>query len=206
LGTETDGSIMSPSSASGLVGIKPTVGLTNRQGVIPISHTQDSVGPHARTVADAAAVLSVIAESGIDYCESLDGDALEGARIGVAREFHTGYSQHADPVFEQVLDVLRGSGAELVDALVAPTKGPTWPIDLLDGDRILGGSAQVAAVGGFPLITVPAGFVFNLLPIGLTFIGPSMSEPTLIKLAYAFEQASRIRRRPRYAPTTLDLP
>jgi amidase len=314
LGTETDGSIMSPSSASGLVGIKPTVGLTNRQGVIPISHTQDSVGPHARTVADAAAVLSVIAESGIDYCESLDGDALDGARIGVAREFHTGYSQHADRVFEQVLDVLRGSGAELVDpveipghadlranfentdktaeqlvlefefksdinaylagrrqagtladlirfntehaadempyfgqevfldseargsltdalylralehnmqfargfaaffvahhidALVAPTKGPAWPIDLLDGDRILGGSAQVAAVGGFPLITVPAGFVFDLLPIGLTFMGPSMSEATLIKLAYAFEQASRIRRRPRYAPTTLDLP
>ncbi|HEX8966677.1 MAG TPA: amidase family protein, partial [Chloroflexota bacterium] len=94
LGTETDGSIMSPSSVNGIVGIKPTVGLTSRQGVIPISHTQDTVGPHARTVADAATLLSAIAESGIDYRQSLDARALASARIGVAREFHTGYSEH----------------------------------------------------------------------------------------------------------------
>jgi amidase len=316
LGTETDGSIMSPSSASGIVGIKPTVGLTSREGVIPISHTQDTVGPHGRTVADAATVLSAIANSGTDYRQFLDVDALRGARIGVARKFHTGYSEHTDRVFEQALDVLRRCGATLVDdveiaghaelrehfadtehpaeslilqyefkadlaqylatrpgaairsladlirfneehaaeempyfgqerlvhsqacgpltdelyvralddtttfarnfarlfdehkftALVAPTNAPSWAIDLFDGDRPLGGSAQAAAVGGFPLITVPAGFVADLLPIGLTFMGPPMSEPTLIGLAYAFEQAHPVRRAPRYVPTTLHLP
>src|SRR5207302_4701707 len=86
LGTETDGSIMSPCSASGLVGIKPTVGLTSRQGVIPIAHSQDTVGPHGRTVADAVSVLSAIAESGTDYRQFLDSQALRGARIGVARK------------------------------------------------------------------------------------------------------------------------
>ena len=316
LGTETDGSIMSPSSASGIVGIKPTVGLTSRQGVIPVSHTQDTVGPHARTVADAAAVLSAIANSGLDYRGSLDADGLRGARIGVARNVHTGYSEHTDRVFEQALEVLRRRGAILVDdveiaglaqlrepfadtdlraealvlqyefkadlaeylasrpdaairnladlirfndehaaeempyfrqellvqseargplteslylsaldstttfarnfarlfeeqhyaALVAPTNSPAWAIDLFNGDRGLGGSSQAAAVGGFPLITVPAGFVADLLPIGLTFMGPPMSESTLIRLAYSFEQASMARRAPRYVPTTLHLP
>jgi amidase len=316
LGTETDGSIMSPSSANGLVGIKPTVGLTSRQGVIPISHTQDTVGPHARTVTDAAIVLSAIAESGTDYRQFLDAAGLQGARIGVARKFHTGYSEHTDRVFEQALAVLRERGATLVDdveipgrgdlrekfagtdatsetilmeyefkadvaaylatrgglsirtvadlirfneehaakempyfgqerliaseargplsdalylkvleahhtfrdcfarffeeqgfdALVAPTNAPPWAIDLFDGDRLLGGSAQASAVAGFPLITVPSGFVADVLPLGLTFMGPSMSEATLIKLAFAFEQANPVRRAPRYIPTTLDFP
>jgi amidase len=315
LGTETDGSIMSPCSASGLVGIKPTVGLTSRRGVIPISHSQDTVGPHARGVADAAAVLSAIAESGTDYRQFLDPDALRGARIGVARKFHTGYSEHTDRVFAHALEVLRHCGAELVDdveipghadvrardaedvsvegvilqyefkaglaayltgrpdapirsvadlirfnedhaadempyfrqellekseargpltdarylqavatcahfargfaamfaeqnfsALVAPTNAPAWAIDLFDGDRHFGGSSQAAAVAGFPLITVPAGFVADLLPIGLTFMGPALSEPTLIKLAYAFEQANPVRRAPWFLATTLDLP
>ena len=315
LGTETDGSIMSPCSASGLVGIKPSVGLTSRQGVIPISHSQDTVGPHARSVADAATVLSAIAESGTDYRQFLDPNALRGARIGIARKFHTGYSEHTDRVFEHSLEVLRHCGAELVDdveipghadvrasyaddvtpegiilqyefkadlaaylagrpdssirsladlirfnaehaadempyfrqelfdkseargpltdaqyvqavetcanfargfaalfaeqnfdALVAPTNAPAWTIDLFDGDRHLGGSSQAAAVSGFPLITVPAGFVADLLPIGLTFMGPALSESTLIKLAYAFEQANPVRRVPRYVATTLDLP
>ena len=120
LGTETDGSIMSPSSASGVVGIKPTVGLTSRQGVVPISHTQDTVGPHARTVTDAALVLSAIAESGIDYRQFLDASGLRGARIGVARKFHTGYNEHTDRVFEGALDVLRRCGAELVDEVEIP--------------------------------------------------------------------------------------
>jgi amidase len=316
LGTETDGSIMSPSSANGVVGIKPTVGLTSRQGVIPISHTQDTVGPHARTVTDAAIVLSAIAESGTDYRQFLDAAGLQGARIGVARKFHTGYSEHTDRVFEHALAVLRDRGATLVDdveipgrgelrekfaatdatsetmimefefkadiaaylatrtglsvrtladlirfneehaaeempyfgqerflaaetrgplsdelyvrvleashtfrdgfarffaeqgfdALVAPTNAPPWAIDLFDGDKLLGGSAQAAAVAGFPLITVPAGCVADMLPLGLTFMGPSMSEATLIKLAFAFEQANPVRRAPRYIPTTLDLP
>ncbi|HEY2596328.1 MAG TPA: amidase family protein, partial [Chloroflexota bacterium] len=107
LGSETDGSIMSPSSNNGIVGIKPTVGLTSGKGVVPISHTQDVVGPHARTVADAAAVLSAIAESGVDYRAGMDAGALEGARIGVARKFHTGYSEHTDRIFDHALEVLK---------------------------------------------------------------------------------------------------
>ena len=330
LGTETDGSIMSPSAACGVVGIKPTVGLTSRAGVIPISHSQDSVGPHARTVADAAIVLGALvgvdprdeatqASSGksfTDYTRFLDADGLRGVRLGVARKFHTGYSEHTDRVFEAALDVLRGCGAELVDeveipghkalqdplpggdlnaegyvlqyefkadvqaylatrpdapvrtladlirfntqhadqempyfgqerftqsesrgpltdeiyqralehdrafargfeavfrergfdALVAPTNTPPWVIDLFNGDRVLGGSARVAAVSGCPLVTVPAGRVFDLLPVGLTFMGPAWSEPVLIRLAYAFEQARRGRQPPRCVPTTLDLP
>jgi amidase len=284
--------------------------------VIPISHTQDTVGPHARTVTDAAIVLSAIAESGTDYRQFLDAAGLQGARIGVARKFHTGYSEHTDRVFEHALTVLRDRGATLVDdveipgrgelrekfaatdatsetmimefefkadiaaylatrtglsvrtladlirfneehaaeempyfgqerflaaetrgplsdelyvrvleashtfrdgfarffaeqgfdALVAPTNAPPWAIDLFDGDKLLGGSAQAAAVAGFPLITVPAGFVADMLPLGVTFMGPSMSEATLIKLAFAFEQANPVRRAPRYIPTTLDLP
>jgi amidase len=315
LGSETDGSIMSPSSNNGIVGIKPTVGLTSGTGVVPISHTQDVVGPHARTVADAAAVLSAIAESGRNYRAGLDTAGLEGARIGVARTFHTGYSEHTDRVFERALRVLKDCGAELVDdvripgqaelrenfedterraervvlefelkadmarylatrsdasvktladlirfneeyadqempyfqqelfqasetrgplsdplygralefdlsfarrfavmlqernfdALVAPTNAPASVIDLLDGDRFLGGSSQAAAVGGFPLVTVPAGYTLDLLPLGLTFMGPPQSEATLIRLAYAFEQANQVRHPPRFIPT-LDLP
>src|SRR5439155_7888057 len=120
LGTETDGSIVSPSSASGIVGIKPTVGLTSRQGVIPISHSQDTVGAHARTVADGATVLSAIAESGLDYRQFLDVTGLQGARIGIARKFHTGYSEHTDRVFEDALQVLRTCGATLVDDVEIP--------------------------------------------------------------------------------------
>jgi amidase len=316
LGTETDGSIMSPSSNNGVVGIKPTVGMTSRQGVVPISHTQDTVGPHARTVTDAAAVLTAIAESGIDYTRHLDAGGLRGARIGVARKHHTGYSEHTDRVFDAAVAMLRTCGAEIIDdveipgedalrenfedtgqraerlvmefemkadiaaylahrpdarmqcladlisfntehadqempyfrqelfeaseargpltdplyqralehdlsfargfealfaeqrfdALVAPTNAPAWVIDLFDGDRFLGSSSQPAAVGGFPLVTVPAGFVANLLPVGLTFMGPPRSEATLIRLAYSFEQAQPARRAPRFVPTTLGLP
>jgi amidase len=330
LGTETDGSIMSPSSNNGVVGIKPTVGLTSRAGVIPISHSQDTVGPHGRTVADAAVVLSAIAGGSdprdsatasapapMDYTQFLDASALRGARIGVARKFHTGYSEHTDRVFEEALAALRAAGAELVDeveipgeaelrqplegggdvnaegivlqyefkadlaaylatrpdaairnladlirfneehadeempyfrqerltasdargpltddlylrareqcvnfargftalfeqrrfdALVAPTNAPPWAIDLFDGDRYLGASSAPAAVSGFPLITVPAGLVCDLLPIGLTFMGPAWSEPTLIRLAYAFEQTAGARTAPTFRPTTLDLP
>jgi amidase len=316
LGSETDGSIMSPSSNNGIVGIKPTVGLTSSRGVVPISHTQDVVGPHARTVADAAVILSAMVESRMDYRSGLDAGALKGARIGVARKFHTGYSEHTDHVFERALDVLRHGGAELVedvqipgqaelrenfedterpaervvmefelkadlaaylatrpdasvrsladlirfneehaaeempyfqqelfeaaeargplsdplyqraldfdltfargfaamlqerrfDALVAPTNAPACVIDLLDGDRSLGSSSQAAAVGGFPLVTVPAGYALDLLPLGLTFMGPPRSEAMLIRLAYAFEQANAARRTPGLRPTALDLP
>jgi amidase len=283
--------------------------------VIPISHSQDTVGPHGRTVADAATVLSAIAESNEDYTRFLDPAGLRGARIGVARKLHTGYSEHTDRVFEQALDILKACGAQLIDdveipgradlrekfgsadssserlvleyefkanlaqylatrpdapvktladvirfndehaddempyfkqeilqaaeargplsdpiycealehhkrfaagfaqffadqrfdALVAPTNAPAWVIDLVDGDRHLGGSAQPAAVAGFPLLTVPAGFALGQLPLGLTFMGPPMREGTLIKLAYAFERANSARRSPRFQ-TSLELP
>jgi amidase len=316
LGTETDGSIVSPSSACGIVGIKPTVGLTSRSGVIPISHTQDTVGPHTRSVADAALVLSAISETQHDASGALNADSLRGARIGVLRETVTGYNEHTDRVFEAALAVLRDCGAELIDpvevpglkalcepfkseeknseligfeyelkaglaayfaarpdarvrtladviafneehaaeempyfrqehflaaetrgpltdelyqqalehnrnfaagytavyadrqldAIVSPTNAPAWTIDLFDGDRDLGGSSRAAALSGCPLVTVPAGFVADLLPIGLTFMGRAWSESTLIGLAYAFEQACPMRRAPRFVPTTLDLP
>jgi amidase len=330
LGTETDGSIVSPSSACGVVGIKPTVGSTSRAGVVPISHTQDTVGAHARTVADAAAVLGALvgedardpatrASAGhthADYTQFLRADGLRGAHIGVVRRFLTGYNAHADRVLESALELLREQGATVTDvaelpghaelrenvegeewpsegiilqydfkhdigqylegrigsphkslsdlirfnelyadqempyfgqerfiasdargglsddlyrgctdknrafaeglteffrargfdALVAPSSAPALAIDLLGGDRPLGGSAQAAAVAGFPLVSVPAGFVFDLLPVGLTFMGPAWSEPTLLRLAYAFEQVSRVRRAPRFVPTTLHLP
>jgi amidase len=92
------------------------------------------------------------------------------------------------------------------DALVAPTNAPAWTIDLVDGDKYLGSSAQPAAVAGFPLITVPAGYALGELPLGLTFMGPSMSEPMLISLAFGFEQASCLRRAPGCRATLLDMP
>ena len=92
------------------------------------------------------------------------------------------------------------------DALVAPTNAPAWVIDLIDGDRFLGSSSQAAAVGGFPLVSVPSGFALDVLPLGLTFMGPPHSEPTLIRLAYAFEQARPVRRAPTFVPTLTDLP
>jgi len=130
IGSETDGSIVCPASMNGVVGIKPTVGLTSRGGVVPISHTQDTVGPHCRTVADAAAVLTAIAQRTpdpldpatsanrnkipADYTKFLNPSGLSGARIGVARDFE-GFSPHADAVFEDSLTAMSKAGATLVD-------------------------------------------------------------------------------------------
>jgi amidase len=331
LGTETDGSIVCPSSVCGVVGIKPTVGLTSRAGVIPISHTQDTVGPHGRTVADAATVLGALtgvdprdeatqASAGnfsADYTQFLRSDGLVGAHLGVIRKYRAGISEHTDAVFEAAVARLRDAGAVLedveipgeqdirdpaklpgagsdssetivlqyefkadlnkyldsrpdaavrdladliqfnldhadeempyfgqerfvqsnargpltdelyqgalemnrtfaagfarfmieggFDALVAATRGPSWSTDLINGDRGLVSSSQPAAVAGFPIVTVPAGFAFDELPIGISFMGPAWSEPTLLRLAYAFEQASPVRRAPRLL-RTLDLP
>lgn len=320
LGTETDGSIVCPSSICGIVGIKPTVGLVSRTGVIPIAHSQDTVGPMCRTVADAAAVLGAIvgpdpedpatAESAgrffTDYTQFLDPGGLRGARIGVARQVYFGYSPEADRIVEQAIQVMRDLGAEIIDpadiptaqeiatfeaelevllyefrhdidaylarlvespvrtledliafneahadeelryfgqelfllaqqkgpltdeaylnaleknrrlgrqdgidavmdryqldAIVAPTGSPAWKIDLINGDHFLGASSSPAAIAGYPLITVPAGYAFGL-PVGITFMGRAYSEPTLIRLAYAFEQATKVRKPPELLPT-----
>ena len=320
LGTETDGSILCPSSMCGLVGIKPTVGLTSRAGVVPISHSQDTVGPMARTVADAALLLGAI--TGVDerdaatresvgqfhsdYTHFLMADGMRGARIGVARKVYSGYSEKTDAVFDAAIGHMRELGAEIVDpadiptakqmrtsdaemtvllhefkaglnayltellespvrtleeiiafnnahaeqeltyfgqdillkaqetasldarvyldalaenqrlsrqegidavmdahqldALVMPTDSPAFFIDQVNGDHFLGSSSQPAALAGYPAITVPAGFVREL-PIGITFMGRAYSEPTLLRLAYSFEQATKARKVPRYLPT-----
>ena len=318
VGTETDGSIVCPATTNGVVGIKPTLGLVGRSGIIPISHSQDTAGPMARTVADAAILLGVIAgvdprddvtqesagKSFTDYTRFLDVKGLQGARIGVARKYF-GFSDEVDRLMNDAIEVMKRSGATVIDpvelasskeyedselevllyefkhdlnkylselgpkapfrslkeiiefneknrsremtyfgqelflkaeakgtldsrdylnalkknrrlsrtqgidaviakdrldAIVAPTGGPSWTTDLVNGDHFTGGSSTPAAVAGYPAISVPAGFIHGL-PVGISFFGAAYSEPTLIKLAYAFEQASRHRRAPRFLPT-----
>jgi amidase len=318
VGTETDGSIVSPATANGIVGIKPTVGLVSRFGIIPISHTQDTAGPMARTVRDAAILLSALAgidpkdgataaskgKSFTDYTQFLDPKGLQAARIGVVRKYF-GALETVAAVMQQALDVMKHSGATIVDpadidtigkfddseltvlmyelkadlnaylarlgaavlvhslkevidfnernrerempyfgqdnflkaeakgpltdkeyldamkkndqlsrkegidavmdkhkldALVAPTGGPASMTDFLNGDHMFSDSSTAAAVAGYPSITVPAGFVFGL-PVGISFFGRAWTEPTLLKLAYSFEQATKHRKPPRFLPT-----
>jgi amidase len=307
VGTETDGSIVCPSSACSLVGVKPTLGLISGAGIIPIAHSQDTAGPMARTVTDAAILLGVL--GGKDYSGDLDPNGLKGARIGVARKKCFGYSPEADALVEAAIDVLRRQGAILVDpadvphlgeyddseftvllyefkadlnaylaewaprgpmrtladliafndanknlellyfgqeifvqaqekgpltdqayldalekdrrlsrtegldaafaqnnldAIVAPTGSPPWPTDLVNGDHFLGASSTPAAVSGYPSISVPVGYSFGL-PVGMSLIGRAWSEPTLLRLAYAYEQAAKPRRPPRFL-WTAELP
>jgi amidase len=318
IGTETDGSIVCPSSSNGLAGIKPTVGLVSRAGVIPISHSQDGAGPMCRTVRDAAILLGALTgvdaddaataasagKSQTDYAQYCDPNGLKGARIGVARKYF-GFSDAVDALMEESLAVMKHSGATLVDpadiatfgkfddsellvfmyelkadlnayltrlgpgapvhtlkeiidfnernrqkempyfgqdlflkaeakgpltdkeyvdalaknhrlartegidaqmdqhhldAIVAPTGGPAWLTDLVNGDHVAGGSSNAAAVAGYPNINVTAGFISGL-PVGISFFGRAWSEPTLIRLAYSFEQATKARQAPRFLPT-----
>ena len=319
VGTETDGSIVCPAAFNALVGIKPTLGLVSRGGVIPIAHSQDTAGPMTRTVADAAVLLGVLAgadphdpptaaartRAAADYTKFLDANALAGARIGVARNRLFGHHQATDRLAEQAIAVMKAKGAIIVDpadiphlgayddselevlmyefkadleaylatlgpdapvkslraiiefnekhrdrempffgqdilheaqtkgslttpayrralarnrrlaragldavmvkhrldALIAPTmEKPAWVIDLINGDPPGAGSARPPAVAGYPHVTVPMGFVRGL-PVGLSFIGRAWSEPRLIALAHAFEQATRHRKPPRFRPT-----
>jgi amidase len=319
IGTETDGSIVCPSHACGLVGLKPTVGLVSRAGIVPISHSQDTAGPMARTVADAAALLSAIvgedprdpataAAAGHvepDYTRFLVPDGMKGARVGIVRDMF-GLSPELEATVNAAVDVMKAAGATVVDpaplpnheklgdpellvllyefkadleaylamrgdtvrvrtladliaynqanadremphfrqelfvqaqakgplttheyvkaretcvrfsraegidaalaahgvdALVAPTGGPAWMTDHVNGDHYTGGSSTPAAVAGYPSLTVPAGFVRGL-PVGLTFFGAAWSEPTLIRLAFTYEQATKHRRPPRFPQTS----
>jgi len=324
VGTETDGSIVCPSGANGIVGIKPTLGLLSRTGIIPISAEQDTAGPMTRNVTDAAVMLGVM--KGVDgadpataaqvghvpanYTQFLDGNALRGARIGVWRqgtydpevnpEVHAivnaavaaleaagatvvdparipiepafgpeftallcefkddiaGYlatytgatypktlqdlidfnTEHPDlegPWNSLIFDLAQSTGGRAapecvgarqlatstaqaaiddtlalhdLDAIVAPTNGPAWLTDPVNGDlggdfSTFVGSSSPAAIAGYASITVPAGYA-GPLPVGVSFIGGRWAEPKLIGLAYAFEQATRVRVPPTFLEST----
>ncbi len=317
VGTETDGSIICPSQTNGVVGIKPTLGLLSRGGIIPIAHSQDTPGPMARTVADAAILLEIMTgvdetdpatrlsrKRGFSSCEKfLDKNGLKGARIGVARNM-AGSDQRIIKIFESCIDVMKGLGAVIIDpadvpgfnkfgkteldvlhyefkadlnkylagtnapvktmedvikfneenksrvlqyfgqehmiaaqekgnlrdkkyraalaknllltrkngidavmkrhkldAVIVPSGGPSWMIDLVNGDAINWDieSTSPAAVAGYPHITVPAGYIFGL-PVGISFFAKAWQEPALIKFAYAFEQATKVRKPPEFLP------
>jgi len=313
IGTETDGSIVCPASSNGIVGIKPTLGLVSRQGIIPIAHSQDTAGPMGRTVADAAILYSVLMAEDIndtsappfphekpDVLAAIENASLKGKRIGVWRNYA---GANADARVEQILTnslaTLRRQGAVIVDdiqietqglrqaefevllyefkaglnaylaksdatlpdlqtiitynqqqagkvmpffaqetlelaqtkgpldeqvylealhlskalaqngidgaikaheldALIAPTGGPAWLTDHVNGDRSSGiSSASLAAVAGYPAVTLPAGFIEGL-PVGLTFFGAASSDAQLVALAHAYELVSRVRVAPEF--------
>ena len=316
IGTETDGSIVCPSSSNGIAGIKPTVGLVSRAGIIPISHSQDGAGPMCRTVRDATIMLGALTgvdprdsatansqgKSLTDYARFCDPNGLKGARIGVARKYF-GFNDAVDALMEHSIDAMKKQGAIMIDpadietlgkfdesellvfmyelkadlnaylatlgpnapvktlkdvidfndrnrqkempyfgqdlfvkaegpltekayldaleknhqlartegidatmdkyrldAIVAPTGGPAWITDLINGDHVAGGSSNAAAVAGYPNINVTAGFISGL-PVGISFFGRAWSEPTLIRLAFAFEQTIKARQTPRFLST-----
>ncbi|MDI1319473.1 MAG: amidase [bacterium] len=318
IGTETNGSILSPSSACGLVGFKPTVGLVSRAGIIPIAASQDTAGPMTRTVRDAAFVLAAIAgaderdaatqaiPAGLleELAAPLKPGALRGARIGVVRG-PFGFHSRMDPVLTKLVEVLRAAGAEVVDpvkidplgkfgsapgdvlsyefkdginrylaapgrvtpmktladliafneahraeempyfaqetfttaqargpltdqayldakatcrrltrtegldaaldadkldALVMFTRGVATLTDPLNGEGGSGSSSTLAAVAGYPSVTVPAAQFFGL-PVGLSFVGRPWSDAKLLALAADFEAATQARREPGFLPT-----
>lgn len=313
VGTETDGSVVCPSGHSSIVGLKPTLGMISRSGIIPIAHSQDTAGPMARSVTDLALLLTALvgadAEDDIttnmrtreplDYTAYLRAGALRGKRIGVQRQLF-GKDVALDALMEAQLDILREAGAELVDlginsrsgfndaettvllyefkndvnnylyqrggpmqsladliayneahaqqempdfaqelfvqaqqtaglgasaylealgfskaysqssinallqelslhAIMAPTNSVGWPVNPAgDNTENYISSSSLAAVSGYPNITVPAGYIDGF-PIGISFMGPAFSEPTLIGIAYDYEQRSQARKPPRLA-------
>ncbi|MFX1310437.1 MAG: amidase [Promethearchaeota archaeon] len=317
IGTETDGSVICPSHINSIVGIKPTIGLVSRTGIVPISHNQDTAGPMARTVRDAAILLSVIVgidpddsstskhnyDIPSDYTKFLDPNSLRGARIGVARNYF-GKNDLIDTLIEQAIEKMKELGSEIIDpveiknlndlrehefqilltdfkhdlneyiakyspinsiknlddlikfnikhqdevmpyfkqelftmanekgpitsdeykdalekchylareegidavlkehqldAIIAPSGGTAWLIDYINGDHSTGGSSSIAAVAGYPNITVPAGYVYGL-PVGISFFTGAFQEVKLLKIAYAFEQATKLRKPPKFLP------
>ena len=182
VGTETDGSIVCPATANGVVGIKPTVGLTSRAGVVPISHSQDSIGPHGRTVADAAALLgglvSLVADPRDpataarrdlverDYTRFVAADGLQGARIGVARAGTTGYSEETDRVFDAAVQAMRGAGAVVVDPADIPTieqiNAGAEEVTVLVYEFKRDLNAYLATRTGVPIESLAGAIAFNL--------------------------------------------
>ncbi len=314
IGTETNGSIVCPANNNGIVGIKPTVGLISRRGIIPISFTQDTGGPMARTVRDAAICLGTLTavdsldaktldpdrQAYSDYTPFLREEGLEGKRLGFWKsplgdhtaltrvmeqavdnleaagatvveieeqplpesartnsftlmlyEFKDGLNQyfaslgpdapvkdladlieqtfadsvemayHDHDLFRQAqekgeldekeyLDALaearrlsRSEGIDRVmeeydlDAIIAPTGGPAWKTDLINGDNFGTGSSSPAAIAGYPNITVPMGQIHGL-PVGISFFGKAWTEPVLLEIAYGYEQATQHRFSPSY--------
>ncbi|TFB14294.1 amidase [Filobacillus milosensis] len=298
IGTETSGSILSPASQHSLVGIKPTVGTVSRSGIIPISHTQDTAGPLAKTVVDAVHVFQAIigkdeddAATGKarhffrqDLSRHLIKDGLKGKRIGIAREaYFESVDEEKRELLNEAIKVLEAQGAEIMDVTIPTTKhewglgvmihefknslnaylktvsndvpvrsikdvinfhndheedtlkyGQKWFLEaektsglltdndylkeLLDDQRLskeegidytlnqhnidaivfpnnIG--AGIPAKAGYPSITVPAGLTEKGEPVGITFTGTAFSEPTLIEIAYAYEQASSMRVAPK---------
>ncbi|MGI6375380.1 MAG: amidase [Anaerolineae bacterium] len=183
LGTETDGSVIAPSAACGIVGLKPTVGLTSRAGVIPIAPTQDTVGVHARCVADAALVLGALvgadhrdgatqASAGrfdVDYTRFLDRDGLAGARLGVLRDRGmVGYNQHVDAAYARHLEQLQRMGAELVDPVSLAAEQPEgddeWTVLLVEFRAALAAylaTRRPGPSGRAPLRTLAEVIAFN---------------------------------------------
>jgi amidase len=313
IGTETNGSIVCPSNNNGIVGLKPTVGLISRSGIIPISFTQDTPGPMGRTVEDVAIALGTltgldtadsktIASQGkypADYTIFLKPDGIRGKRIGLLKR-SMGFSDKVDTLMYRAVSWLKDNGAEVIiiefpgkssyedasfkvllyefkdglnrylsgladdcpvknlkdliefnkadtielryfdqkilemaeekgnlqseeylkalalmhkatredgidrvmnenklDAIIAPTGSPAWKTDLILGDHFVGGSSSLAAISGYPAITVPMGFVEEL-PVGITFFGRAWSEPLLLEIAFSYEQGTKQRKAPRY--------
>ncbi len=313
IGTETNGSIVCPSNANGVVGIKPTVGLVSRSGIIPISFTQDTAGPMARTLTDATLCLNALTgidsldsktlaskdHIELDYTKYLKKDGLKGKRIGMYKA-PMGRNFKVDTLYRQAIDFMKAQGAEIIeidritdnavggmsfqimlyeykdglnkyfqslgpdakiknleeliafnkkdsielefynqrylemaqekegldaedykttlanmlkgarengidrvmnehklDAIVAPTGGPAWKTDHLNGDSFGLGSSSPAARAGYPNISVPMGFVGEL-PVGISIFGRAWSEPVLLEIAFAYEQGTLHRKAPKF--------